>query len=643
MRRHILATAVVVTTVVAACSPSGPAGVPSVAPPTAAPNCTVLPADSIWNTPITDAPVHARSADWIAAIGADDTLHPDFGEGLYDGGPIGIPFTTVPGDQPRVDVSFDYDDESDHPDGGWPIPPDAPIEGGPDSDGDRHILVIDRDACVLYELYAAYPRGDGGWEAGSGAVYDLASNDLRPAGWTSADAAGLPILPGLIRRDEVAAGRIDHAIRFTAANTASSYLWPARHQAGSDNDTLPPMGARLRLRSDLDIAGYPADVRVILEALQTYGMILADNGSSWFLSGVPDEGWDNDVLRAIKDVPGSAFEVVDVSGLQAEPDSGRVAGAFDAAAYRLAGDTRIDTAVAISGEVFSSADAAVLVRADEPPDALAAAALASAVGGPVLLTPSTGLADVVRVELQRLGVTTIHLAGGPAALSAAVAETAGQIAPTVTRHAGEDRYATAAALGKAAVAVWRAAGDTDAGDDVLITLGSHPDPGRAWPDALAAGVLAGHAHRPLLLVTPDGVPPATHQAIEDLGATSATVVGGPSAIPQAVAGSLNVASVTRLAGSDRYTTAAVVAAAAIDAGARADTVVVATGTAFPDGLAAGPAAVARGGVVLLTDGAVASSAVIDHVRAHTIEWLRVAGGPQAVSDDVVRVLVDAVR
>jgi hypothetical protein len=287
--------------------------------------CWVFPADHIWNVPVDTLPEAANSAAYIATIGADTGLHPDFGSGEWppgSGSPIGIPFTTVPGTQPLVDVTFDYDDESDP--GPYPIPPDAPIEGGPDSDGDRHVLVLDRDNCVLYETFYAWPQPDGSWEAGSGAVFDLNTYDLRPDGWTSADAAGLPILPGLVRYDEVAAGEIRHAIRFTAPQTRRAYVWPARHYASSlTGSQYPPMGQRFRLKANFDISGFSPEVQVVLQAMKTYGIILADNGSAWFISGVPDERWDNDVLRELKQVHGHDFEAVDVSSLMIAPDSGQ--------------------------------------------------------------------------------------------------------------------------------------------------------------------------------------------------------------------------------------------------------------------------------------------------------------------------------
>jgi hypothetical protein len=287
--------------------------------------CNVFPADHIWNAPVDTLPVDANSAAYVATIGAGTGLHPDFGSGVWppeSTSPIGIPFTTVAGTQPLVDVTFGYDDESDP--GPYPIPPDAPIEGGLDSDGDRHVLVLDRDDCVLYELFDAWPQPDGSWEAGSGAVFDLNAYDLRPAGWTSADAAGLPILPGLVRYDEVTSGEIRHAIRFTAPQTRRAYVWPARHYASSlTGAQYPPMGQRFRLKAGFDISGFSPQVQVILQAMKVYGIILADNGSSWFISGAPDERWDNGALRELRQVHGSDFEAVDVSSLMIDPDSGQ--------------------------------------------------------------------------------------------------------------------------------------------------------------------------------------------------------------------------------------------------------------------------------------------------------------------------------
>jgi len=285
--------------------------------------CPLFPADNVWNARVDSLPLDARSADYIASIGASTGLHPDFGSGLWDGGPIGIPFVIVPGSQPLVPVTFDYADESDP--GPYPIPPDPPIEGGAASGGDRHVLIVDAGDCTLYELYAAYPQRDGSWQAGSGAVFDLRANALRPATWTSADAAGLPILPGLVRYDEVAAGEIRHALRFTVSTTRDAFIWPARHRASDDSDArVPPMGQRFRLKASFDTSSFPRNLQVILEALKRYGMLVADNGSDWYISGVPDERWDNDELHLLGEVRGAEFEAVDESSLMLDPDSAQV-------------------------------------------------------------------------------------------------------------------------------------------------------------------------------------------------------------------------------------------------------------------------------------------------------------------------------
>src|SRR6202162_1344476 len=235
----------------------------------------LFPPDNVWNVAVDILPVDANSAAYITTTGATRPLHPDFGT-VYNGAPNGIPYIVVAGSQARVPVSFDYADESDP--GPYPIPPDAPIEGGPQSTGDRHVLIVDRDNCKLYELFAAYPNGDGSWHAGSGALFDICGNALRPATWTSADAAGLPILPGLVRYEEVAAGYINHALRFTAPQTRNAYIWPARHKASSLTGTnYPPMGQRFRLKASVNIASYGSNVQVILRALKKYGMFLVDH------------------------------------------------------------------------------------------------------------------------------------------------------------------------------------------------------------------------------------------------------------------------------------------------------------------------------------------------------------------------------
>lgn len=287
-----------------------------------APGCPILPADNVWNTPITNLPVDPRSAQYIAEIGAGEPLHPDFGRGDWDGEPIGIPYNVVPAAQPKVPVSFEYASESNP--GPYPLPAHPQIEGGPNSSGDRHVIVLDAGTCTDYELWSAYPKNAGKtWAAGSGATFNLRSDNLRPAGWTSADAAGLPILPGLVRADEVKAGAIDHAIRVTVPDTSQRFIWPARHQAGQDNPAYPPMGLRLRLKASVDISGFPRMDRVVLQALKTYGMIVADNGSPWYISGTPSNYWDNDTLHDLTRITGSDFEVVDESCLEVSPNSGR--------------------------------------------------------------------------------------------------------------------------------------------------------------------------------------------------------------------------------------------------------------------------------------------------------------------------------
>jgi hypothetical protein len=292
-------------------------------------SCPTFPADNIWNRRIDDLPVDAGSGQYIASLGATATLHADFGSGVWPPGsnsPIGIPVVKVPSGQPNVSIIYtDFGDESDP--GPFPIPNNAPIEGGPDASGDRHVLVVDNSACMVYELFRAYPHPDGSWSASSGASYDLRSNELRPDGWTSADAAGLPIYPGLVLYDEVASGAITHAIRFTANDTRNAHVWPARHDASNlTGSNVPPMGQRFRLKASFDISGYSTDVRVILQAFKDYGLILADNGSSWSISGAPDPRWDNNMLHEWDDIPGSAFEAVDVSSLTVDPDSGKVGG-----------------------------------------------------------------------------------------------------------------------------------------------------------------------------------------------------------------------------------------------------------------------------------------------------------------------------
>ncbi|PYX34728.1 MAG: hypothetical protein DMG80_01060 [Acidobacteria bacterium] len=269
-----------------------------------------FPSDNAWNRNIATAPVDPNSDAIINFIGASTTLHPDFGAGEYQGSTIGIPYVVV-GGQRFVKIGFNaYGDESDP--GPMPVPKTAPIEGYPNpGSGDRHVLVLDRDNCWLYEMFGAHVLKNGNWTAASAAVWDLLNNEQRPYTWTSADAAGLPVFPGLARYDEVAAGAIQHALRFTLKLSRAAFTPPASHwAANSSNGLAAPMGMRLRLKASYDISGFPQQSKVILTALQRYGMIMADNGSSMFVSGMPDDRWNNDDLNALKRVPASAFEVV---------------------------------------------------------------------------------------------------------------------------------------------------------------------------------------------------------------------------------------------------------------------------------------------------------------------------------------------
>jgi len=278
----------------------------------AAPSCPLFPETNVWNKPVGRLPLRSNSKKIIRSIGARLPVHADFGSGLWDGGPIGIPITVVDSSQAASPVNFQYDDESDP--GPYPIPDNVAIEGGAGSDGDRHAIIVDSDSCTLFELFALRKSP---WRAGSGAIWDLASNALRPAGWTSADAAGLPILPGLVRYEEVAAGHINHAIRFTVSRSRRHYVYPARHFASDlSSKSLPPMGLRLRLRAGYPVAGFPYQARVVLKALKRYGMIVADNGTSWYLTGAPDDGWDNHQLHTLGKVKGSDFRVVDTRGFK---------------------------------------------------------------------------------------------------------------------------------------------------------------------------------------------------------------------------------------------------------------------------------------------------------------------------------------
>ncbi|WP_027084542.1 stalk domain-containing protein [Cohnella panacarvi] len=274
----------------------------------------VFPKDNAWNTDISKYPVHKNSAKFISSIGAARGMHADFGT-EWEGEPIGIPYMIVDGNQPKVKVTFTDDADQSDP-GPYPIPLNAPIEGGPDSGGDRHVIVVDKDNLMLYELYHARPSAQG-WTAASGAKWDLKSNAQRPKYWTSADAAGLPIFPGLVRYDEASSGEINHALRFTVGKTQRGFIYPASHYASNLTDpNLPPMGLRLRLRQDYDISGFSPTNQAILKALKKYGMIVADHGSSLYLSGAHDPRWDDEDLHHLGKIKGSDFEVVDTGKIE---------------------------------------------------------------------------------------------------------------------------------------------------------------------------------------------------------------------------------------------------------------------------------------------------------------------------------------
>ena len=303
MRARVIVPAVAL--VALACA----GGAPALRLPSAQ-DCAVFPKTNVWNRRVDRLPVAANSDAVIASIGLDTGLHADFGSGLWEGAPIGIPFDVVSSKTPRSRVSFEYSDESDHV--GYPIPKHVHIEGG----SDHHALLVDRSSCRLYEL-GGLQRSGGRWHAWAGATWNMRSNRLRPSGWTSADAAGLPIFPGLARYDEVRRGVIDHALRFTVEHTQRAFVYPARHYASDLADpALPPMGLRVRLKAGFDVTGFPRQARIVLIALKRYGMIVADNGSNWYISGAPDPAWSNDELHTLGRVTGSDFEVVDTSKLR---------------------------------------------------------------------------------------------------------------------------------------------------------------------------------------------------------------------------------------------------------------------------------------------------------------------------------------
>lgn len=328
--RAVVPVLAVVATAVAAPLGAGPAnGSPDAAALTGlaqrpVAGCPVFPANNYWHADISDLPKHARSAAWLRHMSPRSDLHPDFGRS-YGAQPVpyGIPITVVGGGHPRVNVRFAYARESDRV--RYPLGRDTKIEGGRTSGGDRHAIIVDRSRCRLYETWNTKKR-DGRWRAGSGAVWDLHSNQLRRDGWTSADAAGLPILPGLLRWSEVRKGKVDHAIRFTTDVTDRRHIWPARHQAGSVSDrSYPPMGARFRLKASHDLSQYSGRTRVVLRAMQRYGLVLADNGSPWYFQGEASNKWPSRLITELKQVPARAFVAVDTSSLMVDKDSGRVA------------------------------------------------------------------------------------------------------------------------------------------------------------------------------------------------------------------------------------------------------------------------------------------------------------------------------
>jgi hypothetical protein len=312
--------AVMVCAAVTVVVPARPASAGSPLP--GAPSCPMFPADNVWNTDVSGLPVDSHSAAWLASMNSAATnLHPDFGPSGDPSNPYGMPYTVASPTHPLVTVAFQYGAESDA--GPYPFGADTPIEGGSQSAGDRHALMVNPGTCTLFELFDAHYSPSGS-SAGSGAIWDLKSNALRPLGWTSADAAGLPILPGLLRYDEVQSGSISHAIRMTAQSTDTSFIWPARHQAGSSaNPNLPPMGARFRLKAGFDVSAYSAQAQVVLRAMQHYGLILADNGSNWYFGGTADQSWPISLVDELKRVPASAFDAVDESSMMVDANSGQ--------------------------------------------------------------------------------------------------------------------------------------------------------------------------------------------------------------------------------------------------------------------------------------------------------------------------------
>ena len=375
--------------------------------------CQIFPSNNVWNARIDTLPVDARSAAYVNNIGPTSGSFATFGSGLWQGAVLGFPFVTVLGTQPKVGVTFLYSSESDP--GPYPIPPNAPIEGGSNSTGDRHVEVIDQTNCILYELSGAYPQPNGSWTAVAGAIFDLKANNLRPATWTSADAAGLPIFPGLARYDEVAAGAIHHALRFTAPQTQMAFVWPGRHQASGITDpNFPPMGQRFRLKASFNIATFSSQTQVILRALQQYGMFLADNGTAWYLEGLPDDRWDNNQLRELEQVQGSNFEAVDESSLMLDPNSAAVKGAAAPAVLTL---SRTSLNFGYSGSLVTSPQTVALTFTGANPVSWTA----SSDQPNITVSPAAGTGDAV------LQITAKGGMSGAITVSAAAVNSSAQV------------------------------------------------------------------------------------------------------------------------------------------------------------------------------------------------------------------------
>jgi hypothetical protein len=539
-------------------------------------SCPVFPADNVWNTDISQLPVNANSNAWLGSMNAGSTnLHPDFGSSGDPSAPYGIPYAVVTDAHPKVPVTFQFADESDK--GPYPFGPETPIEGGANATGDRHAIMVDSTSCTLYELYDARYATTGS-TAGSGAIWNLTSDALRPAGWTSADAAGLPIFAGLLRPDEVAAGVITHAIRFTAVHTDTSYIWPARHQAGARSDpTLPPMGARFRLKASVDTSSYSPATQAVLRAMQHYGLILADNGSNWFFQGSASNDWDPTTIAQLKTIPASAFEAVDESSLMVSPDSGAVATAPPKIALtRLAGADRDSTSVAASQHAFParlSAKAAVIASDAGFADALSAAPLAKSAGGPLLLTSPSGLSPGVRAEISRVlpAGATVYVLGGDDAIAPVVEAQLSSSGYVPRRLAGADRFGTAVVVAQAI------------GSPSTIVEATGLD----FPDGLSAGAAAAAIHRAILLTDGDVQAASTASYLQTHPGTR-YAVGGPATRADPGA--------TAVVGADRYATATAVAGRFFPAPSTAG---FASGAAFPDALSGGASIAVEGAPLLL--------------------------------------------